>query len=190
MKTTIQAIASAVILLGLGVVASSAQTAVKMTFSGTSENTANDLLQPNASNDEDHFTGAGSLGTFNLGEVRAISNIPSPSASCSGANMLHFSEPAGGGIIRFADGSLLYYQQTQGDDCIDFSVGNARCVLQFQITGGTGRFATASGTLTLTETVVPVLADAQGNPVYFGATGQITGRLWGVVNSQAGSGAQ
>lgn len=190
MKTMIKGIASAVILLGLGVVASSAQTAVKMTFSGTSENTANDLLQPNASNDEDHFTGAGSLGTFNLGEVRAISNNPSPSASCSGVNKLHFSEPAGGGIIRFGDGSLLYFQMSQGDDCIDFSAFDAHCVLQFQVTGGTGRFASASGTLTLTETVVPVLTDDQGNPVYLAATGQITGQLWGVANMQSGSGAQ
>lgn len=190
MKIIIQGITSAAILLGLGVLTSSAQTAVKMTFSGNSENTANDLLQPNASNDEDHFAGIGSLGTFNLGEVRAISNSPSPSAGCSGVNKLHFSEPAGGGIFRFGDGSLLYVQLSQGDDCIDFSAGNAHCVLQFQVTGGTGRFAGAHGNLTLTETVLPVLADAQGNPVYLGATGQITGQLWGVTNLLGQSGDQ
>ena len=32
--------------------------------------------------------------------------------------------------------------------------------MNFQITGGTGRFKNATGLLTLTETVVPVLADA------------------------------
>jgi hypothetical protein len=34
----------------------------------------------------------------------------------------------------------------------------------FQITGGTGRVKNASGTLTFTETTVPVLADAFNNP--------------------------
>jgi hypothetical protein len=43
--------------------------------------------------------------------------------------------------------------------------------------GGTGRFKNASGTLTLTETVVPVLADASQNPVFFAATGQFTGTI-------------
>ncbi|WP_109487885.1 hypothetical protein [Occallatibacter savannae] len=190
MKTLLKGIAASVVVLLLGAVNLSAQTAVKMTFSGTSENTANDLLQPNASNDEDHFTGISTLGSFNLGEVRAISNNPSPSASCSGINQLHFSEPAGGGIFRFGDGSLLYVQMTQGDDCIDFSVNSAHCVLQFQVTGGTGRLANASGTLTLTEKVVPVLTDALGNPVYLAATGQITGQLWGVTNPLGASGAQ
>jgi hypothetical protein len=187
MNTTIKGIVSAAILLVLSAATASAQTSVRMTFSGNSENTANDLLQPNTSNDEDHFTGIGTLGTFTLGEVRAISNSPSPSSSCSGANKLHLSEPAGGGIFRFGDGSLLYVHMTQGDDCIDFAAGKAHCVLQFQVTGGTGRFANASGTLTLTETVVPVLADALGNPVYLASTGQITGQLSGAVNPQSGA---
>ncbi len=190
MNNVTKGITSAAILLVLSAATASAQTSVKLTFSGVSENTANDLLQPNASNDEDHFTGMGTLGTFNLGEVRAISNNPSPSAGCSGPNQLHFSEPAGGGIFRFGDGSLLYFQQSQGDDCIDFSAFDAHCILQFQVTGGTGRFANASGSLTLTETVVPVLTDALGNPVYLASTGQITGQLWGVANLQLQSSPQ
>jgi hypothetical protein len=37
--------------------------------------------------------------------------------------------------------------------------------MTFQITGGTGRFQNSPGVLTLTETVLPVLADASHNPV-------------------------
>ena len=51
--------------------------------------------------------------------------------------------------------------------------------MTFRITGGTGRFTGASGTLTLTEAVVVVLADAFNNPVFFAATGEFTGTLSG-----------
>ena len=53
--------------------------------------------------------------------------------------------------------------------------------MTFQITGGTGRFKDASGILTLTETVLPVLADASNNPVFFAATGEFTGTVFGVA---------
>ena len=53
--------------------------------------------------------------------------------------------------------------------------------MTFQITGGTGRFKDASGILTLTETVLPVLADASNNPVFFASTGEFTGTVSGVA---------
>jgi hypothetical protein len=56
---------------------------------------------------------------------------------------------------------------TQGADCIDLAAQEAHCALTFQITGGTGRFKDASGVLSFTETVVPVLADALHNPAFF-----------------------
>jgi hypothetical protein len=171
-------------VLTLGVAAVYPQESVKMTFSGTSENSANNLQQPNTSMDEDGFAGTGTLGSFTLRNIRAMSNSPTPSSTCSGPNQLHFTEPAGGGVFRFQDGSLLYVQLSQGDDCVDFAANDAHCILAFQITGGTGRFKNASGTLTLTETVVPVLADALNNPVYFAATGGITGKVSGVSEGQ------
>jgi hypothetical protein len=64
--------------------------------------------------------------------------------------------------------------------CIDLATGQAHCILYFQVTGGTGRFQNATGLLTLTETVVPVLADINSNPVFFAATGEITGTVSGV----------
>ena len=84
-------------------------------------------------------------------------------------------------VFRFQDGSLLKVNLTQGDDCIDLAAGEAHCTLTFQITGGTGRFKDASGVLRLTETVVPVLADALNNPVFFAATGKFTGTVSGVA---------
>ena len=70
---------------------------------------------------------------------------------------------------------------TQGGDCIDLAAQEGHCTLTFQITGGTGRFKNASGTLTFTETSVPVLADASHNPVFFAATGEFTGTVSGVA---------
>jgi len=57
--------------------------------------------------------------------------------------------------------------------------------LTLQITGGTGHFKNASGTLTFIETSVPVLADALNNPVLFIATGEFTGTVSGVSEDQA-----
>ena len=70
---------------------------------------------------------------------------------------------------------------TQGDDCVDLAAGQGNCTMTFQITGGTGRFKNASGVLTLTETVLPVLADASNNPVFFASTGEFTGTVSGVA---------
>jgi hypothetical protein len=168
-------------VLTLGVASVCAQESVKMTFSGTSENSATNLQQPDTSVDEDVFEGTGTLGSFTLRNLRAILNFPVPSNTCSGPN----DEPSGAGVFRFQDGSLLYVQLKRGDDCIDFTALVAHCTLIFQINGGTGRFSTAQGTLKLTETAgPPVLFDALGNPVYFGATGQITGTVWGVSGGQ------
>lgn len=181
MKHTAILAAAAALVLNLGVAPLYAQQRpVKMTFSGTAAPSTVNLLQPDTSNDEDNFAGNGTLGSFTVRNVRAVENNPTPSSTCSGPNLLYFTEPSGAGVFRFQDGSLLYVNLTQGSDCIDLSVPEARCIVTFQITGGTGRFKTASGTLTMTETVLPVLADATGNPVFFAATGEFTGTVSGV----------
>jgi len=175
-------LAIAVVMVHLGIAAVYAhEKPVKMTFSGTSENSANNLQQPDTRNDEDNFAGKGTLGSFTLRNVRAIANSPSPSGTCPGPNQVYVSEPAGGGVFRFQDGSLLKVNLTQALDCIDFVAQEAHCTLTFQITGGTDRFKDASGVLTLTETVVPVLVDASKIPLFFAATGEITGTVSGVA---------
>jgi hypothetical protein len=163
-----------------GVASSAAhETSIKMTFSGTSATSATNLQQPGTSNDEDHFAGDGTLGPFTLHNVRAIATAPQP-GTCPSPTQLFFPEPSGAGVFRFQDGSLLKVNLTQGADCIDFAAQEAHCTITFQITGGTGRFKNASGILTFTETVTPVLGDAYGNPVFFAATGQFTGTMSGV----------
>ncbi len=114
---------------------------------------------------------------LHLHMVRAVASSPDSSVNCPGATQIHFVEPAGAGVFRFKDGSLLQVNLTQGGDCIDFVALEAYCTITFQITGGTGRFKGATGVLTFTETVKPVLADALGNPVFFAATGDFTGTV-------------
>jgi hypothetical protein len=175
-------IATVVLMFQLGVAAVYAEERpVKMTFSGTSAPSTINLQQPDTSNDEDNFAGNGTLGSFTLRNVRAIANSPTPSSTCSGPNQLYLMELAGGGVFRFRDGSLMTVNLKRGGDCIDLVTNKAHCTVTFQITGGTGRFKNASGTLTFTETVVQVLADTSGNPVFFAATGKFEGTVLGVA---------
>jgi hypothetical protein len=69
----------------------------------------------------------------------------------------------------------------EGYDCVDFQAPAAYCTRIYEITRGTGRFKHAVGTLTLTETATPVVANAAGFPTFFVATGRFTGTVSGVV---------
>ena len=173
-------IASMTLMFGLGVAAVYGQMSVNMKSSGTSGASAINLQQPNSSNNEDNFTGTGSLGRFTVRQFRAISNSPTASSTCEGPTKLYFPEPAGAAVFRFKDGSLLNARLVEGSDCIDFSAQFAHCTIVFQITGGTGRFQNATGTLTFTEAVAPMMFDTSNNPVVFFATGEYTGTISGV----------
>src|SRR5260370_41951124 len=158
-------VAAAALVLNLGVEAAYAHNeSVKMTFSGTSENTAINLQQPNTSNDEDTFAGKGTLGSFTLLNVRAIANSPTPSSTCSGPNLLYLEELAGAGVFRFQDGSLLNVTLTQGADCIDLAANVAHCTLTFQITSRTGPFKAAPHRPTITTTVTQLNSHPSSTP--------------------------
>jgi len=152
-----------------------------MTFSGTGGASTINLKYPGTNNSEDNSAGNGTLGPFTFRNVRAIRAVPEPSSTCSGAAQIYFSSVSGAAVFRFQDGSLLKVQLTQAGDCIDLAALEAHCTMTFQITGGTGRFKNASGSITLTETVVPVLADASNNPVFFASTGEFTGTVSGIA---------
>ncbi|MBV8863766.1 MAG: hypothetical protein JO210_00020 [Acidobacteriaceae bacterium] len=178
-------IATVALMLNLGVAGVYAhEKPVKMTFSGTSATSATDLQQPDTNNDEDNFAGDGTLGRFTLHQIRAVTKNPDPSGTCPSPSQIHFSEPAGAGVFRFHGGSLLNVILKTGDDCIDFLAMEAHCTITFQITGGTGRFKNASGVLTFTETVKPVLADVNNKPVFFAATGEFTGTVSGAAREE------
>ena len=175
------------LMLSIGVVGINAQdNPVKMTFSGTSASSTVNLLQPGTNNSEDNSAGNGTLGRFTFRNVRAIKAAPEPSSTCSGPTKVYFASVSGAAVFRFQDGSLLMVQLTQAGDCIDFMALEAQCTMTFKIMGGTGRFKNASGILTLTETNVPVLADASNNPVFFAPTGEITGTVSGMAAEDGG----
>jgi hypothetical protein len=184
-------IAAVALMLNLGVASIYAeQTTVTMTFSGTAGPSAINLQLPNTTTGEDNFAGNGALGPFTFRDINAESTIPQPSSTCSGPTKLNFVRVDGAGVFRFEDGSLLKVLLTQGADCIDLAAQQAHCTVTFKITGGTGRFNNASGILTLTETVLPVLADHANNPVFFAATGVFTGTVSVVAAEEEGQGGR
>jgi hypothetical protein len=183
-KAQMKYVAAMALMLTLGVASVYAQhQTVKMAVSGTAGASPINLLQPSTTTSEDDYTGNGTLGAFTFRDVKALTTAPQPSNTCSGPNLIAFSGTLGSGVFRFEDGSLLNVSLTLETDCIDLSVLQAHCVLNFKVTGGTGRFKNATGLLTLTETVVPVLADINSNPVFFASTGEITGTVSGVAKA-------
>jgi len=170
---------TAALMLNLGVAGIyGQQRPVRMTFSGNGAGNAIDLKHPGASTVEENVEGIGTLGVFTFRDLRAAAAIPQPSGTCAG---LFFPSVAGGAIFRFQDGSLLKVVLTGGGDCVDLVHGVGHCTLNFQITGGTGRFQNASGVLTYTETALPVFFDGTGMaPGMTTEVGDISGTISGV----------
>jgi hypothetical protein len=182
-KAQMKYILAMALMLNLGVATVYAQHyPVKMAYSGTSGASAVNLQQPGTATVEENFAGNGALGQFTFRLISAETTSPQqpPPSTCSGPANIYFSRLGGAGVFRFQDGSLLKVNVTQGADCIDLAALQGHCTLTLQIAGGTGRFKDASGTLTLTETNVPVLADVLNNPVFFASTGEFTGTVSGV----------
>jgi hypothetical protein len=183
-KAQTKYIAALALMLNLGVATVYAQRyPVKMAYSGASGASAINLQQPGTQTVEENFAGNGALGSFTFRLISAETTSPQqpPPSTCSGPANIYFSRVGGAGVLRFQDGSLMKVNLTQGADCIDLAAQQGHCTLTLQITGGTGRFKDAAGTLTLTETNVPVLADALNNPVFFASTGEFTGTVTGVA---------
>jgi hypothetical protein len=151
-------LATVALMLNLGVAGIYAQQRpVKMRASGTVAATTINL-QPNTNTDEQNLAGNGTLGPFTFRELHADPASPSsqPPNTCSGPTHLYFPEVAGGGVFRFQDGSLLTVGVTAGSSlCIDLTAAMGHLSTTYQITGGTGRFKGASGTLTLTAIWTP-----------------------------------
>lgn len=171
---------TAALMLNFGVASVYAQHApVALSFSGTSV-PSTITIQPGAPTSEYNLTGTGTLGEFILTTLEASTQPPGP---CPTTDHPY----SGAGVFRFADGSMLLVNLTQGSDCLQFtSTGPvAHCTRTFQITGGTGRFKNASGgTIALNETVLAVLFDASSNPIFFAAAGEMTGTVSGVATRE------
>ena len=169
-------IATVALMLNLGVAAVYAQEwHVKMTFSGTNVATTINL-QPNTVTDEQHSDGNGTFGSFTFRELHADGAAPQPPSGCSGPN---FAVVAGAGVFRFQDGSLLIVTVKDGSGCINPAAGTAAMSVNYQITGGTGRFEGASGALAYTATMTAVLFSASSAPALLRLTGEIEGTVSG-----------
>ena len=156
---------------------------VKMKASGTLAATTINL-QPNTNTDEENLAGNGTLGPFTFRELHADPASPQPSSTCSGPTHLYFPFVTGAGVFRFQDGSLLTVRITEGAVCADLTAGVGHLTVTYQITGGTGRFKGASGTLTLTATLTPVLFNASNAPELLTNTGEFEGTVFGVANGE------
>ena len=139
-------------------------------------------LQPGTITDEIHFAGDGTLGPFTYRELHADTLSFQSSSSCVDGTGIYVATLAGAGVFRFQDGSLLNIVLTEGSGslCIDPTTGVAHFVGIYQITGGTGRFKSASGALTLNSTLSVVLFNASGNPALLTNAGEFEGTISGV----------
>jgi len=172
--------ATVILMLNFGAVGIYAQPGnVNVTVSGTAGPSTISLQGAPAS--EYQLAGNGTLGQLTARIVSTSMTSPQKSTTCSGPTKVYFPTVAGGGVLRYQDGGLLKLNLTGGGDCIDFAAGEALCTRILQVIGGTGRFTNAFGTVTLTMTVVPVLADGPTNPVFFAVTGGFTGIISGAA---------
>jgi len=172
MKRSTTFIANVALMFGFSVATLYAEpTPLNLSFSGTEQSTTLNV-QAGAGSSEWNIAGNGTLGPFTYRGVEAT-NVP-PSA-CPGVAHPY----AGGGVFRFEDGSLLMVNLTEGSDCLQFtSTGpEAQCTRTYQITGGTGRFKNASGTIALAETVLAVVFNSSSKPIVFANFGNMTGTL-------------
>jgi hypothetical protein len=84
-------------------------------------------------------------------------------------------------IIRFANGDLLYATLAtdgpQSSLCINVRNGTRTTEIHMAITGGTGKFTNASGTLLTKGNSVPVFREA-GLPAHIAVTGVTEGEIF------------
>jgi hypothetical protein len=158
------------------------QRPVRMTFSGSKVATAINL-GPNTRTDEAHLDGNGTLGPFTYRGLRTDETIPQSFGKCGDGSGLNLRVVAGaGGVFRFQDGSLLTVTITGGALCVDLDHIVAYLTETYQITGGTGRFNGAKGSLALQATLGAVVYDASNppSPVLLTLTGDFEGTIVGV----------
>ena len=73
---------------------------------------------------------------------------------------------------------MLIVTLKDGSGCVNLVERFSALIVNYQITGGTGRFANASGELTMTATQTPVLRNAANAPALLPITGQFEGTIF------------
>src|SRR5215831_15639891 len=162
MKISMKHISTVALMLNLGVAGIYAQqNPVRMTFSGSKVATSINL-GPNTRTDEVHLAGNGALGPFTFRGLRT-DETSYTLGSCGSGFGPNFRVVAGAGVFRIQEGSLLTVNLTKGALCVDVSDMNhlvGHLTEAYEITGGTGRFEGAKGSLALTATLAVVMYDA------------------------------
>jgi hypothetical protein len=165
--------ATVALMLTLGVTSAFAQgRPIKMSFSGSNVATTINL-QPGTVTDETQLAGTGTLGAFTFRELHA-DGPGAQAVTCPGPR---FPVLAGAGVFRFQDGSLLIVTVTDGSGCVVPAERHAVLTVNYEITGGTGRFTDASGNITMTATLAAILRNAAGAPALLINTGEFEGTL-------------
>jgi hypothetical protein len=179
-------ITTVALMLNLGVAGIYAQQRpLKMTLSGSKVPTTIDL-GPNTSTDEVHLAGNGTLGTFTFRGLRTDETIPQSFGRCGDGSGPILRVVAGGGVFRFQDGSLLTVLMTGGALCVDLDHVVGHLQETYQITGGTGRFEGAKGSLVLTATLKALLYDKSNSAVLLTITGESDGTILGAAIPEEG----
>ena len=169
MNRNVIMISTALVLMLTGVVgvanAKDQQIHWKTSFSGSVINTQSDT---NGDGNKGGVSNTGFKGTLGSGTARVTSEFAfSGPGTCPNGNAgLNFTllPGTGHGIFRFnSTGDLLFTESSSGILCFDPST-----TVQFfsgadDITGGTGRFAGAAGSITYSGTATTLFVDGAGN---------------------------
>ena len=107
-------------------------------------------------------------------ELHADGTAPQPPAGCTGPSI---GVLKGAGVFRFQDGSLLIVTLKDGTGCVNLVERFSALIVNYEINGGTGRFANASGELTMTATQTPVLRNATNAPALLPIVGEFEGTI-------------
>ncbi len=149
---------------------------VRMTFSGSFVPTTIDV-QPDTITDEELLAGNGTLGPFTFRKLRTDELSPQSFGSCGSGFGPSIRVVAGGGVFRFEDGSLLTVTVTEGVLCVDLDHMVGHLTETYQVTGGTGRFKGASGTLQSSGKLKAVLFSASDMAVLVTNAGVLKGAV-------------
>jgi hypothetical protein len=132
-----------------------------ISFAGVAPTTIETPLELTAAGDGDKM-----LGPFTVHDLRATSLPKTPPVGVC-QNQIYFEFVVLFGVFRFDDassGSLLTTQLMNGYECVNTADLTATVNLTVKITGGSGRFAKASGTLNFMSAPAKALAFTSNGP--------------------------
>lgn len=80
-------------------------------------------------------------------------------------------------VRRYGDGDLLFSRLVDGTTCFNPAMGKATIDINAEVFGGTGKYASASGTYSAHYDVAALLPDGQGGLAHAAFSGSATGTL-------------